>query len=181
MKVLVSALFLVLWGVPAAAQATFVFGPDVTERQKRTITKAADKAQSALLKRYDFTPSPETLVIASSDPEFLAKAYSKARGLRLQPQYATDIDRWVFAIGFYRGMLLNLGSHIADDLRNVEGAVLHEFFHVMQFELFGSKSKRCCVGDKIPMTGPVWFTEGSADYFEASFKRSVLRDRKSVV
>ena len=46
--------------------------------------------------------------------------------------------------------------------------ILHEYVHVLQFDLAGPQPS-CCPSDEVPTIGPVWLVEGTAEYLTRVF------------
>ncbi len=174
MKLLVIIITFFAWAIAASADVKFVFGPDVTSAQKNRIFKAVERAEAQLRKKYSFQSATGTILFASSDTQFLAEYYCKQRGCSA-PRKKQSIDKWIFGEAFYRGVMINLSSKQAKRQGDIENAIVHELFHVFQYEQVGSKSKRCCAQDRVSVVGPTWLMEGSADYFQNSMDRGALR------
>lgn len=108
---------------------------------------------------------------ASSDPEFIAKAKMKERSIP-KSYLSQQILAWTNERNHeagYRFLLMKTNSQAFRGGAKPQKGPLHqmlshEVFHLIQYELVGSKARKCCNQNKVSVVGPTWLMEGSADY-----------------
>lgn len=117
---------------------------------------------------YEFPSS--VVAVVSDRPEFVARQYADRRNANYA-QKLQSFQQWIYGEATYRGIYYNLSNreynNRADTTvrQNRIRSINHELFHILQYELVGTRSRNCCVPDRVPSVGPIWLMEGSASYF----------------
>lgn len=167
-KIIFSIFFYFTFCFASFAQVTVIFQEGTTKQQKKTVLSGLKLAENSLAKRFGFTAKEGTTLFAGNDANWLAKNYVKFRKFGSVSQKTKAFEAWISGEAVYRGIFLNLGSKNYKNPKSLRGGIVHELFHVFQYELTGPKSKRCCNPERLPVVGPTWLMEGAASYFHAS-------------
>jgi hypothetical protein len=144
------------------APATYVFGPELSSADQALVRRGLDagaRYYRAVLGR----ELPPVTVWAFLDLEALLRAYAQN-----EPTSAEDARRlWEGGqVAHATPRKIWLGPRW---FAGREGSALkiaaHEAFHQLQYELVGQRPLGVSGLDEIPVAGPWWLAEGTAEYF----------------
>jgi hypothetical protein len=141
------------------AQASYVFGPEVTSADQGALREALDLGARFI--RSSMGPElPAFSVWGYTDLESLIRVFADTAPT--EQANARDIwTRGTVAVAAYRKAWFG-PAWFADSISNRTKIAVHETFHVEQSELAGDGSLNSGF-DNIPRAGPRWISEGSAE------------------
>jgi len=166
---LLAGITMVLAAQSVTAAPTLVFVEPTSANERHLFTDIVEKASRSFKNRLGLDLGQETKIYISSSPQNLVDAYAKHYRGKRPSNKAEKVRRYrefSSAEAKYRVLFISLGSkRFPSNSRNRKvNLVFHEFFHLLQYELIGRKSDKCCRSDRVPVVGPVWLMEGSAEY-----------------
>lgn len=172
---------LVLVGQPAKAEIRIVLDPALDPTEAAFATKAIRTAEKIHLDTFGFDFSSNVRAVISADPDFLAREYTKHQGGNFA-QKRKAFANWITGEATWRGVYVNVSQRGYNTRADTTLAVNrqrmynHELFHIMQYELIGSRAKKCCPPNSSREVGPIWMMEGSASYFPRVLERRGLQN-----
>lgn len=179
MKFLIAGLVCIMAAsAHAKGQFEFAFGKDVPADLRRFIEDTSAKTAEFFREEVGAELPMGTLVVASGDAKFVARQYMRNRGI------GSGLSRWTRtwskereAEGAYGAIFIRTSSaSFNTDFgggieRQRMRMIAHELFHVLQYELVGPRARNCCEpNNRIPVVGPIWLMEGSAQYVMFRFE-----------
>ncbi len=156
----------------AADRFDFHFGDDVTADVQASVREAANTAAKFYAESLGASLPDQTQAFVSGDAKFLARSYAKHTGAKLTAQIVKDWTSLRENAATYGAIFVrtNSKSFNMSNGNSLQGQrtriFVHELFHVLQYDLVGPKAKKCCAFDKVPVVGPTWLMEGSAQYLQ---------------
>jgi hypothetical protein len=147
---------------PPGAPATYVFGPELSLDQQALVRRGLDvgaRYYRAALGR----ELPQFTTWAYADLEALVPAYAESK-----PTSPAEARRFWEAgqVGHAVTRKIWLGPRwFANSPASALKIAAHEAFHLLQYELVSERALGVSGLDEIPIAGPWWLAEGSAEYF----------------
>lgn len=165
----------------SAADYRIIEGPGVPAKNVANVDEGLRRSLAFYEQMFGARLSQSQRIYISSDPQFLAKHYTSERNIKGRlTEYVRKLSserRNEAAYGFMMmrasGPVFKGPNGIANKSR-LWPAVAHEAFHLVQYDLAGSKARRCCNQDRVSVIGPTWLMEGSADYASHRFAAEYL-------
>lgn len=153
--------------IHSSAQAFEVqIGPGVTESQEDTVKNGLSNSFQYFGRAFGYQFNGPANVYVSSDPKFLATAMVRER--QISNWLAEAIREWTNnrenEAAYQHLLMRSSGSAFRNGRSDVQRMLAHEAFHLIQYELVGSKSRSCCNQERVSIVGPTWLMEGSAEY-----------------
>lgn len=165
LQVVLFSIFFLALPVKLVAQPALVLDPALSSQQEAEIRSVVGEVLGQYERRLNFRFKPNTVMVFSADPAFLARDYAQ----RTKSSYSRKLEAfesWIDAEAGYRRMHVNVGGQQWQRRENRQPLISHELFHILQYEIVGSRSRNCCQPDRVSSIGPTWLSEGSANYFE---------------
>ena len=153
----------------------FTFGPNVPADQQQLVMDAIASGHEFFQSHLGTTVAGTTNVFVFDDIELLVNAYMGF--LNISPSQRPDIvEKWSSCggeagFGFIficTGGFWDIDSGGVGLRHERTHIVLHEYAHVLQFDLVGSQLG-CCQNDQVPAVGPQWLLEGAPEYLSRLF------------
>jgi len=165
----------------ASGEITIVLDPQLKEREAQFAVSAVRKTEDTFLKTFGFDFASNVRVIVSGSPDFLAKQYARHSGGNFSRKRQAFAD-WITGEAAWRNVYVNVsqrGYNTKADTTlagNRQRFYNHELFHIMKYELIGSRAKKCCQPNSSREVGPIWMMEGAASYFPRVMEGRGLRN-----
>ena len=155
---------------PANAQAiSLATGEDVHPKTREAIEDSFGDIIDFYAKTFGYRLKGPARAYASAQPEFIGRAFVRERpGASLSHATKLWTNEREAETGYQHFFMKTNTGAFQGRARPKKGPLRymlsHEVFHLIQYELVGSKAARCCNQDRVPVVGPTWLHEGAADY-----------------
>ncbi|WFE74191.1 hypothetical protein [Roseinatronobacter sp. S2] len=170
MRLFLFALFSLLLTAPISAQnIRITLDPELPAEIQQTMQELSERAITQYQRTFGFDFPHGLEIVVSASADFLARDYTQHLGGSLASKRRA-FQEWIYAEATFSRVYVNT-SHQAFHTPSSPGVnfhreamLLHELFHVLQYQLSGSVGRNCCPESATPRVGPVWMLEGGANY-----------------
>ncbi len=173
---LFGALALVMSSGAWGQSVLFTFGPNVPADQQQLVMDAIASGHEFFQSRLGTTVAGTTNVFVFDDIGLLVDAYMEFYNIPASRR-PEIVELWTnsTAISGFINIFIFTQAHGWNTFPEELGLhnhrlriILHEYAHVLEFDLVGSQLG-CCPSDQVPLIGPQWLVEGSAEYLTFVF------------
>ena len=169
----------------------WVFVNDISDADKTILRKEMEACRNYFTNRYKVEATDFT-VLVGNDVARLAAAHQRISGV----DYTINLPGSALSgVQFYASRSVNeyyifimnfenreFHSFKKDMFSRVKTGIVHEYFHILQGRL-SSDLKRLPNGDIVYdlMKGPIWLTEGTAQWAELLYQTSQLKQQHAIL
>jgi hypothetical protein len=170
MRILITILLSLFMTGPISAQDIRIrLDPEVPAQTQQTMQQIVGEVAGQYQRELNFDFPDGLTVVISGSADFLARDYTRQIGGNFSTKRRAFED-WIYAEATFDRIYVNT-SH--PQFHNASGAganfhrkavLLHELFHVLQYQLAGNVGRDCCPENATPRIGPIWLMESGANY-----------------